>query len=108
MKVPKLGNNGPAVSAIGLGCMGMSEFYGPADEVKSIDVIHHALELIPIIDMTAHAFKDDRERCIKAGMDDYISKPIIVDELLAMITKHTGTDGGNSRDHRIYRLELHI
>ncbi len=45
MKQRRLGRNGPMVSAIGLGCMGMSEFYGPSDEAESIATIHHALEL---------------------------------------------------------------
>lgn len=40
-----LGSGGPRVSALGLGCMGMSEFYGPADETESIAVIHRALDL---------------------------------------------------------------
>lgn len=42
---------------------------------------------IPIIAMTAHAMKGDRERCIEAGMDDYISKPISSDMLLKAIKK---------------------
>ncbi len=41
----ELGKNGPSVSAVGLGCMGMSEFYGPSDEARSIDTLHHALDL---------------------------------------------------------------
>ncbi|MGV9539545.1 aldo/keto reductase [Streptosporangium sandarakinum] len=41
----RLGRNGPEVSAIGLGCMGMSEFYGAADEAESAAVIHRALDL---------------------------------------------------------------
>jgi aryl-alcohol dehydrogenase-like predicted oxidoreductase len=40
----RLGANGPEVSAIGLGCMGMSEFYGAGDEAESIATIHHAIE----------------------------------------------------------------
>jgi aryl-alcohol dehydrogenase-like predicted oxidoreductase len=45
MQTRKLSSRGPAVSAIGLGCMGMSDFYGPADEARSIEVIHRALDL---------------------------------------------------------------
>ena len=45
MKKRRLGAAGAEVSAIGLGCMGMSEFYGPADDAQSIPVIHRALEL---------------------------------------------------------------
>ncbi|MFZ5653510.1 MAG: aldo/keto reductase [Pseudomonadota bacterium] len=40
-----LGNSGCEVSAIGLGCMGMSDFYGPADESESIATLHHALDI---------------------------------------------------------------
>ena len=41
----KLGRNGPEVSAIGLGCMGMSEFYGSRDEGEAVATIHRAIEL---------------------------------------------------------------
>ena len=40
----RLGRGGPEVSAIGLGCMGMSEFYGAGDDATSIATIHHAIE----------------------------------------------------------------
>lgn len=40
-----LGHDGPAVGAIGLGCMGMSEFYGPSEDAVSEQVIHQALDL---------------------------------------------------------------
>jgi len=45
MEQRQLGREGLVVSAIGLGCVGMSGFYGPADEEESIATIHHALEL---------------------------------------------------------------
>ena len=42
MKQRKLGNQGLEVSELGLGCMGMSEFYGTPDEAESIATIHRA------------------------------------------------------------------
>ncbi len=44
---------------------------------------------IPIIAMTAHARKSDRERCLDAGMDGYVSKPIRATDLLQEIERHT-------------------
>jgi aryl-alcohol dehydrogenase-like predicted oxidoreductase len=45
MEQRKLGPQGLCVSAVGLGCMGMSEFYGPADEKEAIATIHRAMDL---------------------------------------------------------------
>ncbi|HDR46616.1 MAG TPA: response regulator, partial [Geoalkalibacter subterraneus] len=45
-------------------------------------------ERIPIIAMTAHALGGDKERCLAAGMDDYIAKPIRPDHLAGLIARH--------------------
>jgi aryl-alcohol dehydrogenase-like predicted oxidoreductase len=45
LRTRKLGSQGLVVSAIGLGCMGMSQSYGPADEAESIATLHRAIEL---------------------------------------------------------------
>src|ERR1043166_3675088 len=45
MKTRKLGRGGPLVSAIGLGCMGMSDFYGGRDDEESLATVHRSLEV---------------------------------------------------------------
>jgi aryl-alcohol dehydrogenase-like predicted oxidoreductase len=56
MQPRRLGRTGPTVSALGLGCMGMSEFYGSTDEREAVATIHRALELgVRLLD-TADAY----------------------------------------------------
>src|SRR5690606_7303870 len=79
MQGRKLGTDGPEVSAIGLGCMGMSDFYGPAEDTRSIEVIHRALDLgIDLFDtadkygvghneaLVGRALRDRRDRAVIA------------------------------------------
>ena len=79
MKTRKLGNQGLEVSELGLGCMGMSEFYGSGDEQEAIATINHALDLgVNFLDtadmygpftnekLVGRAIKDRRDRVILA------------------------------------------
>jgi CheY-like chemotaxis protein len=50
----------------------------------------HVRATVPIVAMTAHALQGDRERCIAAGMNDYISKPVQPSDLKTVIEKYVG------------------
>lgn len=59
------------------------------DGYETTAIIRQELKLtIPVIAMTATAMKGERERCLEAGMNDYLSKPFIPEDLLRMLYKH--------------------
>lgn len=88
MQTRKLGTQGLVTSAVGLGCMGMSHVYGPADEAESIATIHRALELgIDHLDtadvygfnanevLIGKALADRRERAVIATKFGMVRRP---------------------------------
>src|SRR6266481_1365545 len=88
MKTREVGKSGLRVSALGLGCMGMSEFYGPGEERESIATIHRAIELgvtmLDTVDMygpykneelVGKAIKGRRDKVILATKFGFVRDP---------------------------------
>ncbi len=88
MKFRTLGPHGPKVSALGLGCMGMSDFYGARDDAVSIATIHLALDLgVTLLDtadvygpftnetLVGRAIRDRRDRVFLATKFGFIRDP---------------------------------
>jgi aryl-alcohol dehydrogenase-like predicted oxidoreductase len=116
MRTRQLGRNGPAVSLVGLGCMGMSDFYGPADRAESLATIHAATEAgVTLLDtgdfygmghnemLLAEAIKGRRDKLfiqVKFGAQrapdgafvGYDARPNAIKTSLAYSLKRLGTD----------------
>ena len=66
------------------------------DGYTATEKIRHDLNLqIPVIAMTAHALAGEKEKCLGAGMDDYISKPLNEEELYKLINKYVQSSSPN-------------
>ncbi|MFF0159896.1 aldo/keto reductase [Streptomyces sp. NPDC005263] len=71
MQQRRIGTNGPVVSAIGLGCMGMSEFYGPTDEAESLATLQAALDSgVTLLDTADMYGKGHNERLVGRAIAD--------------------------------------
>jgi PAS domain S-box-containing protein len=55
---------------------------------------------VPIVGVTAHALKGDRERCLECGMDDYLPKPVSPRALMAKLERWLGPSGAAEKQHR--------
>ncbi|WP_435019809.1 aldo/keto reductase [Tundrisphaera sp. TA3] len=117
MQMRRLGTDGPGVSALGLGCMGMSDFYGPADEAESLATIREAMDAgVTLLDtgdfygsghnelLLREALRDGRRdqaflsvkfgglRDPKGGFTGIDNRPASVKNFLAYSLKRLGTD----------------
>ena len=96
MQQIKLGRNGPMVSAFGLGCMGMSGIYGPAEDAESIATIHAALDAgITVIDTGDFYGMGHNEMLIRRALEGVPRDRSIISVKFGAMRDPAGGFGGN-------------
>ena len=95
MQKRKLGRNGPEVSAVGLGCMGMSISYGEPDDVESIATIHRALDLGVNLLVTSDAYGNGvNEELVAKAIKGRRDQVLVATKFGNLALAGRGADGG--------------
>jgi CheY-like chemotaxis protein len=66
--------------------------YEATQEIRRLEGLWNDARHVPIVALTAHALQGDREKCLAAGMDDYVSKPLNLDQLQAALARRLAPD----------------
>jgi aryl-alcohol dehydrogenase-like predicted oxidoreductase len=105
METRTLGDDGLVVSAEGLGCMGMSEFYGTADEAESIATVHRALELgVTLLDTSDLYGAGANERLVGSAISDRRDQVVLATKFgIVRDEDTTGRRGVNGRPEYVVK-----
>src|SRR5271170_1827385 len=102
MEPRRLGNQGLVVSALGLGCMGMSWAYGPRDETESVATIHEAIDLGVNFFDTAEVYGPyENEKLLGLALQGHRDRVLIATKFGFKITQEGKTVGPDSRPEHI-------
>jgi aryl-alcohol dehydrogenase-like predicted oxidoreductase len=97
MEYRRLGKSSLVVSAIGLGCMGMSQSYGPADEAESIATLHHAIDKGITFFDTANAYGSGRNEELLGRTIASRRNEVVIATKFGHMTNPDGSFGVNGR-----------
>ena len=104
MKTRKLGNQGLLVSELGLGCMGMSEFYGGRDEEEAIATIHHAIDLgVNFLDTADMYGPHTNEQLVAKAIKDRRDQVVLATKFGIVRTAEGGFGGVNGKPEYVHQ-----